>query len=143
QEWAAALGRCGDLVTAGAWLEEKRYSLSLHYRGAPDREAARRAIHRCVDTLAPAPRVIDGKAVVNLLPAQAPDKGVALRELIEATHSRCALYVGDDVTDEAVFALELPGVVTVRVEPSAASRAALFLHDQGEVLALMRHIARQ
>jgi hypothetical protein len=34
-------------------------------------------------------------------------------------------------------------VLTLRVEPSAESAAALFLRDQREVLTLIRHIARR
>lgn len=141
--WRDALERCESLAGAGVALEDKRYSLSLHYRRAPSPDAARRAINRCIDRLDPAPRVIDGKAVVNLLPANAPDKGDALRALIE--HTRCSnvLYVGDDDTDEAVFGLNLPSVLTLRVEPTADSAAALFLRDQREVLTLMQYIARQ
>jgi hypothetical protein len=53
------------------------------------------------------------------------------------------LYVGDDDTDETVFGLHLPSVLTLRVEPAADSEAALFLRDQREVYTLMQHIARQ
>jgi hypothetical protein len=51
--------------------------------------------------------------------------------------------VGDDDTDETVFGLHLPSVLTLRVEPSPDSAAALFLRDQREVLTLMGHIARR
>jgi len=37
--------------------------------------------------------------------------------------------------------LNLPNLLTLRVEPSADSRAALFLRDQREVLRLIRHIS--
>jgi trehalose 6-phosphate phosphatase len=80
---------------------------------------------------------------VNLLPRDAPDKGVALRALIEQTQRANVLYVGDDDTDETVFGLHLPSVLTLRVEPAADSDAALFLRDQREVYTLMQHIARQ
>jgi trehalose 6-phosphate phosphatase len=53
------------------------------------------------------------------------------------------LYVGDDDTDETVFGLQLPSVLTLRVEPAADSAAALYLRDQREVLTLMQHIARE
>ena len=141
--WRATLARCAPLSGAGVLLEDKRYSLSLHYRHAPDRDAACRAIRGCVDRLDPAARVIDGKAVVNLLPAGAPDKGDALRALIGETRRGSVLYVGDDDTDETVFGLNLPSVLTLRVEPAEGSQAALFLRDQREVLTLMQHIERE
>jgi trehalose 6-phosphate phosphatase len=141
--WREALERCERLAASGVMIEDKRYSLSLHYRKATDREAAHRAIRACIDALEPAPKIIDGKAVVNVLPADAPNKGDALRALIDETRRPNALYVGDDETDEAVFGLHLPSVLTLRVEPSGDSQATLFLRDQREVLTLLQHIARQ
>ncbi len=140
--WREALERCDALRDAGVSIEDKRYSVSLHYRLASDHDAAMRAIHACVETLLPAPKTIDGKAVVNLLPRDAPDKGDALRALIAQSGSPNVLYVGDDDTDEAVFGLHLPSVLTLRVEPNAESAATLYLRDQREVLTLMQHIAR-
>ena len=141
RDWHDALARDDALERHGVAIEDKRYSLSLHYRLARDRDAARSAILRAIGALAPAPKTIDGKAVVNLLPRDAPDKGDAVRALIAQNHATTMLYVGDDVTDEKVFALRLPSVLSLRVEPSADSAAALFLNDQGEVLTLLRHIA--
>jgi trehalose 6-phosphate phosphatase len=141
--WRRALAACESLDATGVTVEDKTYSMSLHYRRAANPAAAHREIQRCVATLEPVPRVIVGKAVVNLLPANAPDKGDALRALIEQTQCSNVLYVGDDDTDETVFGLNLPSVLTLRVEPAAESAAALFLRDQREVLTLMQHIARQ
>jgi trehalose 6-phosphate phosphatase len=141
--WRDAIDACAAIHAAGVTLEDKRYSLSLHYRRAANPYAAREAIRRCVGALDPPPRVIEGKAVVNLLPPDAPDKGDALRALMRETHRGSVLYVGDDDTDETVFALHLPSVLTLRVEPAADSEAALFLRDQREVYTLMQHIARQ
>ncbi|HSU42656.1 MAG TPA: trehalose-phosphatase [Casimicrobiaceae bacterium] len=140
--WRHALEACSALAASDVVIEDKRYSLSLHYRRAPDKDAARRAIAACIETLVPPARIIDGKAVANVLPRNAPDKGEALRALI--AEARCAnvLYVGDDDTDEAVFGLHLPSVLTVRVEAASDSGATLFLRDQAEVLTLLQHIAR-
>ena len=141
QTWRDALGQCEPLAATGVAIEDKTYSISLHYRRAANPAAAHREIQHCVAALDPVPRVILGKAVVNLLPVGAPDKGDALRELLEQTHCGSALYVGDDDTDETVFGLNLPSVLTLRVEPAADSKAALYLRDQREVLTLMQHIA--
>jgi len=143
ESWRNALEACESLRAAGVTIEDKRYSISLHYRRAADADAAYRAIAACLDALVPKPAIIDGKAVVNLLPPGAPNKGEALRALIAETRCANALYVGDDDTDEAVFGLHLPSVLTVRVEPSADSQATLFLRDQREVLTLLQHLARQ
>ena len=141
--WKEALGRDDEVSRAGVVVEDKHLSLSLHFRTAPDHAAATAAIKRCVDSLIPRPRVIAGKAVVNLLPASAPDKGDALRMLIAHTGCSNVLYVGDDDTDERVFGLHLPSVLTLRVEPAENSAATLFLRDQREVSTLVHHIARE
>jgi trehalose 6-phosphate phosphatase len=141
--WRDALSACRALGDAGVTVEDKRYSLSLHYRRAPDADAAYRAIRACLETLDPPPRIIAGKAVMNVLPRDAPDKGEALRALIGEARCSNVLYVGDDDTDEAVFGLHLPSVLTVRVEAAPDSDATLFLRDQREVLTLLKHIARQ
>ena len=141
--WRDAMHACASMHDAGVTLEDKQYSLSLHYRRAANPYAAHKAIRQCVDSLDPPPHVIEGKAVVNLLPPDAPDKGDALRVLIGETQRSNVLYVGDDDTDETVFGLHLPSVLTLRVEPAADSEAALFLRDQREVYTLMQHIARQ
>lgn len=135
--WRAVLAADAALGTAGVLLEDKRLSLSLHYRHAPDQAAAQRAIAERVATLAPPPKVILGKCVVNLLPQAAPTKGDALRALLATRASQCSLYAGDDDTDEHVFDLPRELVLGVRVGRSAASRAELYLDDAGEMLALV------
>jgi trehalose 6-phosphate phosphatase len=141
--WRDALQTLPALCAAGVSVEDKRYSMSLHFRRAADPPLALREIERCIAALRPPPRVIPGKAVVNLLPVNAPDKGDALRALIETTRCTSMLYVGDDDTDEAVFKLRLPGVLTVRVEPATGSAATLFVRDQREMVSLIEHIARR
>ena len=140
--WRDVLAASEHLRAAGVSVEDKTYSMSLHFRRAVDHGVAQLAIRQCVATLQPSPRIIAGKAVVNLLPAGAPDKGDALRALIEATRATRVLYVGDDDTDEAVFTLDVPGVLSVRVEPDDSTAAALFLREQVEVLELLQHIGR-
>ena len=123
-------------------LEDKTCSLAFHYRSAPDRDHARRLLAERVQSLVPEPTVLDDKCVLNLVPPGAPDKGDALGALL--VHSRCerALYVGDDVSDEAVFRLRSPLVLTVRVERNLASAANLYLKHQGEVPGFVRILAR-
>jgi len=134
--WRAALDSHA-LAAAAVVLEDKRYSLSLHYRHAPDHDAARKVIAAQAAALVPAPTIIDGKCVVNLLPPGAPNKGSALRELLASRADACAIYAGDDDTDEHVFDLPQALVLGVRVGRSAATRAALYLDAPGETLPLV------
>jgi trehalose 6-phosphate phosphatase len=85
--------------------------------------------------------LIHGKCVLNLLPPGAPHKGDALRALLVESGRTRALYVGDDVTDEDVFRLRLPGVLSVRVAPIGERMTDLYLNDQVEVAILLRELA--
>lgn len=126
----------------GVLVEDKTYSLALHYRLARHPEEARASLEALVRSLTPAPRIVAGKRVLNLVPAAARHKGEALRALIGHAGAERALYVGDDVTDEDVFELRLPGVRTIRVEPDGESAADLCLKRQQDVALLLRELAR-
>jgi trehalose 6-phosphate phosphatase len=137
--WLAALD-ARALEAAGVAIEDKRYSLSLHYRHARDHEAARGEIEAQCAALTPAPALIGGKCVVNVLPPGAPNKGSALRELIAQLPSGCALYAGDDDTDEHVFDLPRELVLGVRVGASATSQAALLIDEPAQMLPLVEFL---
>jgi trehalose 6-phosphate phosphatase len=142
--WLAELSADAEpwRALAGVTLEDKTCSLAFHYRRTPDHDHARRLLFERVQLLVPEPTVLDDKCVLNLVPPGAPDKGDALGALL--VHSRCerALYVGDDISDEAVFRLRSPLVLTVRIERNMASAANLYLKDQGEVPGFVRILAR-
>jgi trehalose 6-phosphate phosphatase len=122
-------------------LEDKRYSLSLHYRKSAHKEAALAAIAAAVASLPSTMRVVPGKLVVNIVSAHARHKGEALLALCTAEQAEVALYVGDDVTDEDVFALEQPGrLVCARVGESRASAAPYFLESQAAVDILLTRL---
>jgi trehalose 6-phosphate phosphatase len=119
---------------SGLDLEDKQYSLAVHYRNSPAKRRARAAIHQVVATLPVPMRVVPGKLVLNILPRGAPHKGHALLELQHREAAEMALYVGDDVTDEDVFELEHQGsLVAARVGRSKRSAAPYFLREQREV----------
>jgi trehalose 6-phosphate phosphatase len=122
----------------GVEIEDKKYSLSVHYRHSRSRRAALAAIHEAVAKLPVPMRLVAGKLVVNVLPAQAPHKGTALLELRERARTVNAFYVGDDVTDEDVFSIDQPeSLLSVRVGRSRRSAARYFLRDQLEIDALL------
>lgn len=128
----------------GVEIEDKRYSLSIHYRAAKRRGAARRAIERAAAALRGRVRTVPGKLVVNVVPRDAPDKGAALRALCRRSRAGMALYLGDDVTDEDAFGARL-GIpaVTVRVGRSRRSRARYWLATQREVDAMLARLIRE
>jgi trehalose-phosphatase len=105
----------------GVVVENKKWTLSVHYRLAhprivPEIIAAVRAIGLDLDL-----RVTNGKEVVELRPPLAVDKGIASVELarsLGAMRGGSVLYAGDDRTDEDAFRAlraEYDRSVTVRV----------------------------
>jgi trehalose 6-phosphate phosphatase len=126
--------------SAGLEIEDKTYTLAVHYRGARSAVDARRAIHDAVARLTVPMRIVPGKHVVNLISEDAPHKGDAVIRMREGYET--AIYVGDDVTDEDVFALDQPGrLLSVRIGASASSAARYFLRDQGEIDGFLERLA--
>ena len=135
--WRAWLAPRLPAVDPGIWLEDKHLSLSVHYLQAREPQAAESALSALFAQLSPAPRIIPGKYIFSLLPAGRGDKGEAVLQLLRATGAGGALYVGDDVTDEDVFRLRHPDILSVRVEPSASSAAAWYVADHEAMLPLL------
>jgi trehalose 6-phosphate phosphatase len=90
----------------GTQLEDKTFSLALHYRRAPQFEQALRAeIADCLRDGAGAVRTVEGKAVVELQPAIDWDKGRALEVICDRWGTgESTVFLGDDVIDEPAFA---------------------------------------
>ncbi len=128
------------LRDAGAWTEDKTYSLAFHYRGAMQKRQAHHVVLEVVRQLSPAARIIPGKSVVSVVPVGCPHKGQALLALMKQLRCTAALYVGDDDTDEDVFSLRDPRIVTVRVGKKRASAARFYLERQSEITALLRYL---
>ncbi len=125
---------------SGVVVEDKVLSLAVHYRRSPARRLARERILAVASKLEDV-RIIGGKSVVNLVPARAPHKGMALEAARDRLACDTALFVGDDETDEDVFMLDDPGrLVTVRVGRKASSRAGFFVRDQKSVDALLARL---
>jgi len=137
RDWLAP--RLAD-IDPGIWLEDKHLSLSIHYLKARDPGAAESALSALFARLSPAPRVIPGKCIFSLLPAGRGDKGEAVLQLLRFTGARGALYVGDDVTDEDVFRLRHPDILSVRVEPSVSSAAPWYVADHAAMLPLLEQL---
>src|SRR6185437_7019483 len=95
-------------LSSGILLEDKGYSLALHYRLAPHAE---KAIYEAVSLiradLPNAPiEVLPGKSVCEIKHSGF-NKASGVRELMkhEPFKGRRPLFIGDDVTDETVFAI--------------------------------------
>jgi trehalose 6-phosphate phosphatase len=135
--WQAQLATALPRIP-GVRIEDKGPSLAIHYRMARARSAVRRHILIAAADLHGA-RIVEGKMVVNVLPADAPDKGTALVRLSKRLRCPSAIYVGDDENDEDVFALASQGrLLGVRVGRSRRTQAAYFLPSQTSVDQLLQ-----
>jgi trehalose 6-phosphate phosphatase len=118
-----------------AALEDKAYSLSLHYRKSECKTTARQSIALAVEQLTPKPHIIQGKSVVNLLPPGAPHKGNAVLNLLKISSMKHCIYIGDDETDEDVFALSEGSnrLFSIRVGKRHSSMAAYYIDRQESI----------
>ncbi|HXT47652.1 MAG TPA: trehalose-phosphatase [Gemmatimonadaceae bacterium] len=134
----------------GARLENKRWTLSVHYRlAARDAvPALRAAVERAA--LGLRLRVTDGKEVVEVRPAAHVDKGTAVVTMGERLHgfdpSASILFAGDDRTDEDAFRslrARSPRAVTIRVDdnPEIKTAAEITLSDPAAVFEFLQWLA--
>jgi trehalose 6-phosphate phosphatase len=93
---------------SGVIVEDKGYSIALHFRLAPKQgiSLGHDVRHACEAWGDPAIGLLTGKAVIEIKRAGF-NKGTAVRELM--THApfagRVPVFVGDDTTDEDAFAV--------------------------------------
>ena len=138
--WESQILSAWESLPSGVSVETKGHSLTLHYRMAADRESTRIALENLAQSLAPLPRCIGGKCVVNLLPGNAADKFDALLALQRIESAPNAMFIGDDETDESVFRKALPGWLTIRVGHDMPSAAAFCLNSQNEMVTFIQRI---
>lgn len=104
----------------GARLEAKPLSVAIHFRHAP---ACGERIRHQVSHLATTDpqarfRVLLGRQVVELLPAQALTKGQAVQRLRARLECDLAFFFGDDRSDEDVFDLHDSAIIGIKVDHS-------------------------
>jgi trehalose 6-phosphate phosphatase len=127
----------------GIDVEDKALSLSIHWRSARDPARAAAAVAKAAAGL-PGAALVPGKKVLNVVPADAPDKGDALARLVSLARCERVIYVGDDVTDEAAFRARLPvPAVMVRVGRAARSSAKWYVGRREAVDQLLERLARE
>jgi len=134
--WRAEIERALD--GAGIHVEDKRSTLSVHYGLTRGWRAVEAEVERAARRLEGA-RLVAGKKVLNVIPADFPDKGDALRALLRRQRLDVALFAGDDVTDEDAFAVGPPLVLGVRVGPGR-TRAPYRLECQERVDELLARL---
>jgi trehalose 6-phosphate phosphatase len=102
----------------GVIVEDKRISVAVHWRLAPHLQDEALALMRAIALrMGPAVRLQEGKAVAELVPADA-SKGGAIEMLMSQPPyaGRKPVFIGDDITDEAGFeAVNAMGGLSIRI----------------------------
>jgi trehalose 6-phosphate phosphatase len=136
--WKQQLQSSLPLTSLGADIEDKRYSLTVHFRGAQNPADVGMAALAALRQLRPAAQLIEGKYAINVLPPGQSGKGFATLALMKHLGRTGLFYIGDEETDETVFSLGKIVTMGVRVGRMDGSRAGFYLHGQAEVEGLLR-----
>ncbi len=142
------------------WLvvERKPPAVSLHFRSAPDVDAAAARVADAVDQLDPERELVrfPGRRVLELRPPGVPAKGEAMGSLLAEHRPAAVFMLGDDVSDaEAFVALTsaraagrvdgLAIAVQARTEtpPAVAAAADLVLASPSEAARFLSGLGRR
>jgi len=154
--YAEAMARTAQtlepLVAAitGVILENKTWTLSVHYRAADDRVVPR--LRGVVDGVAAQHGLLvtEGKKVLEIRPPVAVDKGTAISRLVRDlggfSNNASVLFAGDDVTDEDAFRFlreKHPLAVTVHIGDGVDTAAEFTFQDTDRLRALLERLARE
>ena len=116
----------------GVLLEDKGLTLALHYRNAPEQQAAAAKIAKdAVAASRGALGLLEGKMVFELKPPGC-DKGQAIAAFMRETPfaGRQPVFAGDDVTDEAGFrVVNQLGGISIRIGANDRPTAAAHGHE--------------
>jgi trehalose 6-phosphate phosphatase len=116
EEMADFVRRVGETLPGSA-VEVKRQGVGFHYRRANEGEA-----ERAVDSILtwaeerPEIKVTMGKMIVEMS-ISPHHKGDAVLALKEEAGAECVVFIGDDTTDENVFAMLGESDIGIKVGP--------------------------
>jgi trehalose 6-phosphate phosphatase len=126
----------------GVHIENKGMTLAVHHRHCADPVQAEVWLRRLLGSLQPAPQLIPGILVTNVLPPRAHTKLEALQELQGHLGSAHVLFVGDDVTDELAFAQAPASWLTIKVGLGEATRASYRVRHPADVCSLIQRLVQ-
>jgi trehalose 6-phosphate synthase/phosphatase len=127
-------------TTPGALVEEKSYSVAWHYRQC-DPTLAHRRVAEIREALEPKAaqaglQLLDGDKVLEFR-NPALNKGRVARKVISSGKYNFIMAIGDDTTDEDMFAVMPPGTVSIKVG-TPLTTASYFVNNYKEVRELLR-----
>lgn len=146
---AQASRRLSALVAPvpGVFVEDKRWTLSVHYRLADPGVVPR--LRAMVDSVAAEQRltVTEGKMVLEVRPPVPVHKGTAVLALAKRLGTpggnSAFLFAGDDTTDEDAFRLlrqHAPDAVTIKVGDPTNSAAEFAVRDPAALRELLERL---
>jgi trehalose-phosphatase len=151
--YAAPMARTAQtlepLVAAirGTLLEDKTWTLSVHYRAADERVVPR--LRDIVESAAAEQGLIvtEGKKVLEIRPPVGVNKGTAISGLVGDlggfVHGASVLFAGDDITDEDAFRYlreHHPAAVTICIGDRVDTAAEFTFRDTDRLRALLQRI---
>jgi trehalose 6-phosphate synthase/phosphatase len=127
----------------GSFIEEKRTSLVWHFRNSDPIYGLRSAQELMEDLETNLNefgdfRILDGNHIVEVRPGEI-DKGSAALRLLGQLNQAFVLAIGDDRTDEDLFAVLSRNAFAVKVG-KGSTRARYHLRDPGEVVRLLEYL---
>ena len=137
--------------TDGIIIEDKGYSMSLHYRLVDPKTIplVKGSFEKVVSAYVQKGRIAvrEGKMVLEVRPPLDWDKGKATLWLLEKKYTARQLetilpvYIGDDLTDEDAFVLLKDRGLTIFVGKPENSKAQYYFNDTTEVVEFLRQIS--
>lgn len=133
----------------GVIVENKTWTLSVHYRAADERVVPR--VRGVVEGVAAQHglKVTDGKKIFEVRPPTRVDKGTAIERLAQdlggLSEDSAVLFAGDDVTDEDAFRFlrqNHPHAVTIHIGEGVNTAAEFTFSTTERLRALLERIAR-
>jgi len=127
----------------GLLVEDKRFSVALHYRQAPELENEIIADVTAIARRAgPEFSIQRGRMVIELLP-RGVSKATAVAEFMDELpfFGRTPVYIGDDLTDESAFrCVNEQGGLSVAVNVSRETAAVMHLASVADTRAWLNNL---
>jgi trehalose 6-phosphate phosphatase len=125
---------------SGIWVEDKYFSLSVHFLGASPlaQRQARRKLRSLLRPFQKTLRVIENLRDAEIVPRCIQGKGIAVRQLL-AKPARCRalpIYFGDDHSDEDAFEAVGEGI-SIRVGAARPTRARYSIRGPAAVAVVL------
>jgi trehalose-phosphatase len=132
----------------GIQVEHKIASVAVHYRRAQphNAQATCAEVRRLARQNAPRVKLLEGKKVVEILPAGAKSKGAAVKALLARlrppSQRPLVVYFGDDATDESVFRCLRKNDLGILVGRPRRSQARFYLRSPERLRKFLGRLCR-